>query len=79
MDNDKTKKYFSEITNCYLMSENKTVNWYNRYETLLIKEGKSKKKWVDFSQTKGLFRFETQVRNGKETVKRSIKQTKIKT
>ncbi|MEK4209279.1 hypothetical protein [Paenibacillus sp. FSL R10-2788] len=78
MDNDKTKKYFSEITNCYLMSENKTVNWYNRYETLLIKEGKSKKKWVDFSQTKGLFRFETQVRNGKETVKEVLSKQRLK-
>ncbi|ASA23379.1 hypothetical protein [Paenibacillus donghaensis] len=77
-NNHKTKAYFSSITNCYLMSENKTVNWYNRYETLLIKEKESSKKFRDFTMTKGILRFETQVRDGKETVKELLSQERLK-
>lgn len=78
LENNKTKIYISSITNCYLMSENKTVNWYNRYETLLKKEKEVGKTFKDFALTKGLLRFETQVRDGKETVREVLSQQRLK-
>lgn len=77
-NNDRTKEYISSVTNCYLMSENKTVNWYNRYETLLIKEKESGKEFRDFTLTKGVLRFETQVRDGKEKVRELLSQQRLK-
>jgi hypothetical protein len=62
-ENKDTLKYWNSKTNMYLVSTNKAVNWYNRYETIKEKEKNSGKKYVDYSETKGLFRFETQVRN----------------
>ena len=38
LDNKHTQKYWNSKTNVYLMSAYKAVNWYNRYETLLLKE-----------------------------------------
>lgn len=62
-ENKDTLKYWNSKTNMYLVSTNKAVNWYNRYETIKEKEKSSGKKYADYSETKGLFRFETQVRN----------------
>lgn len=76
--NSNTQKYISSDTNVYYMSKNKTVNWYNRYETLLIKEEESGKKYRDFRLTKGLLRFETQVRDGKEIVREILNQQRLK-
>ncbi|MDO7905354.1 hypothetical protein Q5741_02870 [Paenibacillus sp. JX-17] len=78
LENDITKKYLSSQNNFYLKSENKTVNWYNRYETLLKKEKESGKKFNDFTLTKGLFRFETQVRDGNENVMDILNQQRLK-
>lgn len=55
--NQNTRKYWGSQTNCYLMATTVTVNWYNRYETLLTKEKQSNKKFADFSTTKGILRF----------------------
>ncbi|GKU79433.1 hypothetical protein [Paenibacillus sp. L3-i20] len=64
-----TRKYWESETNVYLKSKNKTVNWYNRYETLVLRQSNSNKSFADFSETRGIIRFETQVRNISETVK----------
>ncbi|WP_372663805.1 hypothetical protein [Cohnella sp.] len=65
----KTIEFWDSATNLYLMSANKTINWYNRYETLLSKQEKKPNKEVkDFSCTKGILRFETQVRNEDKSV-----------
>ncbi|MGR6544851.1 hypothetical protein [Paenibacillus tundrae] len=66
--NQETHKYWGSQTNCYFMATAVTVNWYNRYDTLSIKEKKSNKKFADFTTTKGILRFETQLRNGDGTV-----------
>ncbi len=76
--NPQTQKYKDSKTNVYLMSVNKTVNWYNRYETLLEKEKKAHKKFLDFSETKGILRFETQVRDGNELVMDVLNQERCK-
>lgn len=69
-----TQEFWDSETNVYLMSKNKTANWYNRYETLLKKQEKSNKQFEDFSETRGILRFETQVRNGTESVKDVLNQ-----
>ncbi|USK86147.1 hypothetical protein [Peribacillus asahii] len=76
-DNEQTLKYWNSKTNLYLVSANKAVNWYNRFETLLIKERQSGKKFVDFSETKGLLRFETQVRNCDDLVLDVLNQDRL--
>ncbi|OME02022.1 hypothetical protein BSK54_12510 [Paenibacillus odorifer] len=77
-ENKQTQLHWGSLTNVYLMSTNKTVNWYNRYETLLEKDGNSEKQYQDFSETKGILRFETQVRNGKELVVDVLSQDRLK-
>ncbi|MFD0715185.1 hypothetical protein [Paenibacillus sp. GCM10027626] len=67
--NQETQKYWGSQTNCYFMATTVTVNWYNRYNTLLTKEKQSKKKFADFSITRGVLRFETQLRSGYGVVK----------
>jgi hypothetical protein len=76
--NPQSQKYMDSKTNVYLMSPNKTVNWYNRHETLLEKEKKTHKKYLDFSETKGILRFETQVRNCNELVMDVLNQERCK-
>ncbi|MGG0175794.1 hypothetical protein [Gottfriedia acidiceleris] len=76
-DNEQTLKYWDSKTNLYLVSANKAVNWYNRYETLSIKEKKSGKPFKDFTETKGLFRFETQVRKCDDLVIDVLNQQRI--
>ena len=66
--NNTTQKYWDSEINCYLMATSITANWYNRYETLLLKEQNSKKKYTDFSHTRGILRFETQSRVCEGTV-----------
>lgn len=73
-ENKQTQEFWNSITNVYLMSDNKTVNWYNRYETLKIKESKSKKGFADYSETKGILRFETQVRDGNVLLSEMLSQ-----
>ncbi|WP_405168615.1 hypothetical protein [Paenibacillus sp. FSL H3-0286] len=77
-ENKQTQNYWSSHTNVYLMSNNKTVNWYNRYETLLDKQSKSEKQYQDFSETRGILRFETQVRDGNELVVDVLDQERLK-
>ena len=69
-----TQEFWDSETNVYFMSKNKTANWYNRYETLLKKQEKSNKPYEDFSETRGILRFETQVRNGTKSVKDVLNQ-----
>ena len=70
-----TVKYWDSTTNVYLMSANKTINWYNRYETLLSKQEKKPRKIMqDFSCTKGILRFEIQVRNEEASVAQVLSQ-----
>lgn len=68
LSNPQTQMYWGSKTNCYFMATTVTVNWYNRYETLLAKEKQSRMKFSDFSTTRGILRFETQVRSGDGTV-----------
>ncbi|MFE9273921.1 hypothetical protein ACQKLN_17165 [Paenibacillus glucanolyticus] len=68
LENKVTQQYWTSETNCYLMATSITANWYNRFETLLIKEQSSKKKYTDFSKTRGILRFETQYRVCEGTV-----------
>ncbi|MHA7963717.1 hypothetical protein ACX93W_06170 [Paenibacillus sp. CAU 1782] len=64
MKDETTIKYLDSTTNLYLKASSITVNWYNRYETLKLKEQECGKKYDDYTETKGILRFETQVRNG---------------
>ncbi|MGN7471065.1 hypothetical protein [Brevibacillus sp. SAFN-007a] len=73
-----TRKYWDSETNVYLMSANKTVNWYDRYATLQDKAKKSNKQYVDYSETKGILRFETQVRDNMKSVMETLNQTYLK-
>lgn len=68
LQNDDTKKYFHSVTNAYFKATTVTVNWYNRYETLLAKQKKSVKKFVNFDSTKGILRLEIQCRDCKGTI-----------
>ncbi|MEK3742400.1 hypothetical protein NST23_06905 [Brevibacillus sp. FSL K6-0770] len=73
-----TRTYWDSVTNVYLMSANKTVNWYNRYATLQEKTKKSNKQYMDFSETRGILRFETQVRDNMKSVMDTLNQTYLK-
>lgn len=77
-ESEQTQKYWNSKTNLYLVAVNKAVNWYNRYETLSIKERESGKKFVDYSETKGILRIETQVRNCNELVLDVLNQKSLK-
>ncbi|HFR4142335.1 TPA: hypothetical protein ACHVKB_001506 [Bacillus cereus] len=78
LDNKHTQKYWDSKTNVYLMSAHKAVNWYNRYETLLLKEQQKNKIFLDFSETRGVLRFETQVRDSNELVINVLNQQHCK-
>ncbi|MGE6541107.1 hypothetical protein [Bacillus luti] len=78
LDNRQTQKFWDSKTNVYLMSAHQTVNWYNRYETLLLKEQQKNKSFLDFSETKGILRFETQVRDSDEFVIDVLNQQRCK-
>ncbi|MCU5002905.1 hypothetical protein OCD70_22855 [Bacillus tropicus] len=78
LDNRQTQKYWNSKTNVYLMSAYKAVNWYNRYETLLLKEQQKNKRFLDFSETRGVLRFETQVRDSDEFVIDVLNQQRCK-
>ncbi|WP_353706417.1 hypothetical protein QEP67_21420 [Bacillus cereus group sp. MS39] len=78
LDNKQTQKHWNSNTNVYLMSKHKAVNWYNRYETLLLKEQKANKNFLDFSETRGILRFETQARNSDEFVIDVLNQQRCK-
>lgn len=73
-----TRTYWDSVTNVYLMSANKTVNWYNRHATLQEKAKKSNKQYMDFSETRGILRFETQVRDNMKSVKDTLNQAYLK-
>ncbi|THF73869.1 hypothetical protein [Cohnella fermenti] len=62
LENKYSRKYWNSKTNVYLMANKVTVNWYDRYNTLKAKEKKSKDEFIDYSETKNILRFETQVR-----------------
>ncbi|NDO20468.1 hypothetical protein FMM68_12500 [Lachnospiraceae bacterium MD329] len=59
--NDKTMRYFEADNNFYLMGEKYNVNFYNRYDTLSIKQKSKKKAYSYIERTKGKFRFEIQL------------------
>jgi hypothetical protein len=72
LEHKQTKEHWNSLTNVYLMASKVTVNWYNRYDTIKIKEMKSEKKsgkkFQDYFETKGILRFETQLRKCNEDV-----------
>lgn len=60
--NDKTMKYFDADTNLYLIGDKYNINFYNRYDTLHIKQEKDTKRYSHIERTKGKFRFEIQLK-----------------
>lgn len=68
LHNKVTQDNFASETNVYLNSTTVTVQWYDRFKTLQDKDRKSKKSYKDYSETKGIFRFEIQCKDGKEKV-----------
>ncbi|MEX1029126.1 MAG: hypothetical protein WDZ91_03655 [Paenibacillaceae bacterium] len=77
-----TNERWDSITNVYLMGSKITVNWYDRYETIKIKEMKSVKKsgkeFQDYTETKGMLRFETQLRKNNRPMKEMLDQGRLK-
>lgn len=73
-EKEQTVKYWNSKTNLYLAASKIAVNWYNRYETLVDKNKKSRDKYLDFSETKGVLRFETQVRKCNKLVMEVLNQ-----
>lgn len=78
LENSITLKYLSSPTNMYLVSRRVAVNWYNRFETIKEKETKQKKKFLDYSDTDGILRFETQVRDSNNMMLDILDQEIIK-
>lgn len=60
--NDKTMMYFDADTNLYLIGEKYNINFYNRYDTLCIKQQSNRKIYSHIEQTKGKLRFEIQLK-----------------
>lgn len=61
-NSEKTKKHFHEDNNLYLYSADITINFYDRYTTLLRKEKKGKKKYANLEAAKHTIRLEVQTR-----------------
>jgi hypothetical protein len=78
LSNNITCKYLSSELNLYLMGKKNTVNWYNRFETLRLKDKKSTKEYADFSETKGILRIETQWRDYNKSVAEALEFREIK-
>lgn len=76
--NKQTKKYEKSLTNLYLMAKSITINWYDRYQTLQIKEKKSDKRFKDYTETRGILRFETQLRNCEKRIEDLLDEDKLK-
>ena len=60
--NDKTMKYFNSDNNFYLVGEKYNINFYNRYDTLQMKQENDNRLYACMERTKGKFRFEIQVK-----------------
>lgn len=74
-----THKFWDSETNVYLMASNITLNWYDRYKTFQAKEAESPKKYTDYNYTEtlGVLRFETQVRNCEKKVIEILNREKL--
>jgi len=57
-----TREYIKAINNCYIRCKGYTVNFYDRYTTLLDKQGKSKKNYLNIESARNLMRFEIQIK-----------------
>lgn len=60
--NEKTSYYFDADNNLYLVGKNYNINFYNRYDTLCIKQADNKKAYSCIERTKGKLRFEVQLK-----------------
>lgn len=60
--NDKTMMYFDADNNFYLIGDKYNINFYNRYDTLRIKQEKDTKTYSHIERTKSKFRFEIQLK-----------------
>ncbi len=60
MCNQDSLKYFNEENNVYIICKNFRINWYDRYATQCSKQEKTKKKFNNLEQLRGVFRLETQ-------------------
>lgn len=58
----KTQRYFHESNSFYLFSKEITINFYDRYTTLLRKEKKGKKEYSNVEAAKNTLRLEVQYR-----------------
>lgn len=58
---DKAMRYFDADNNFYLIGEKYNVNFYNRYDTLKIKQKSKNKVYSYIKRTKGKLRFEIQL------------------
>lgn len=73
-----TQEHFPSKLNSYLMGNNITINWYDRYKTIKNKEKKSNKEYADYSETKGILRIETQWRDYNKSVTEALDIREIK-
>lgn len=72
METETTQKYFHRDNNLYLQSPNITINFYNRYITIQTKEQERKKKFLDYTCTKGILRLEVQCRKMNKPVMEAL-------
>ncbi|OBR66493.1 hypothetical protein A7K91_03345 [Paenibacillus oryzae] len=62
LSTEKTQKYFPETNSFYLYSKEITINFYDRYTTLLEKEQKERKEFSNIEAGKNTLRLEVQYR-----------------
>lgn len=72
-----TKKYFHEDNNLYLYSTDITINFYDRYTTLLRKEKKGRKKYINIEAAKNTIRLEVQYRKSSGTINEHLDDESI--
>lgn len=78
LNNETTQKYIKSETNLYLFSKNITINYYDRYTTLINKEKELKQEWIDFNVAKNKLRLEVQMKNCKGELIRYLNFNKYK-
>jgi hypothetical protein len=63
--NNIAQKHMDSTTNLYLYSKSLTINYYDRYQTLVNKQLENHKNWKDFNVVKNKLRLEVQCKNCK--------------